>query len=40
MTTNENKEGGRWVFTRSIRLKNGRVIYPKKAQFFRFWVKD
>jgi len=39
MTTNEAPEGGRWVFARSIR-KNGRVIYPKKGQFFRFWVKD
>lgn len=40
MTTNENQQGGRWVFCRSIRLKNGRVIYPKNAQFFRFWVKE
>lgn len=40
MTTNENTKGGHWVFARSIRLKNGRVIYPKNAQFFRFWVKD
>jgi hypothetical protein len=40
MTNNENATGGRWVFTRSIRLKNGRVITPKNAQFFRFWVKD
>lgn len=39
MTTNENETGGRWVYARSI-TKNGRVIYPKKARFFRFWVKD
>lgn len=39
MTTNENTKGGRWVFARCIR-KNGRVIYPKNARFFRFWVED
>lgn len=37
MTT--EKSGGRWVYARSIR-KNGRVIYPKRAKFFRFWVPD
>lgn len=37
--TNQNTKGGRWVFARCIR-KNGRVIYPKKARFFRFWVED
>lgn len=39
MTTNENNGGGRWVYARSI-TKNGRVIYPKRARFFRFWVAD
>lgn len=39
MTTN-SPQGGRWVYSRSIRLKNGRVIYPKTSRFFRFWVKD
>lgn len=32
-------KGGHWVFARFIR-KNGRIIYPKNARFFRFWVKD
>ncbi len=40
MTTNENEEGGRWVFCRYIRTKDGRIVYPKKARFFRFWVKN
>ncbi len=40
MTTNESNQGGRWVYARSIRRKDGRVVYPKKAKFFRFWVKD
>lgn len=39
MTSNENSQGGHWVFTRSIRLKNGRVIFPKKGKVFRFWAK-
>lgn len=39
MTTNENVKPGRWVYCRSIR-KNGRVIYPKNGQFFRFWVEN
>jgi hypothetical protein len=39
MTTNENSRGGHWVYARSIR-KNGRVIYPKNARFFRFWAND
>lgn len=40
MTTNEASQGGRWVYSRSIRLKNGRVIYPKNGRVFRFWVED
>lgn len=39
MTTNENTRGGRWIYARYIR-RNGRIIYPKNAQFFRFWVND
>jgi len=39
MSAPNKEEGGHWVFCRSIR-KNGKVIYPKKGQFFRFWVKD
>ena len=39
MTNNESHEDGHWVFTRSIRLKNGRVIYPKSGKVFRFWAK-
>lgn len=38
MTTSEPR-GGRWVYAPYIR-KNGRVIYPKKAKFFRFWVEN
>jgi ribosomal protein L36 len=30
---------GRWVYCRFIR-RNGRVIYPKNARFFRFWVPN
>lgn len=40
MTDSTNKaaqSGGRWVYCRYI-VRNGRVIYPKKARFFRFWV--
>lgn len=39
MTTNENARGGHWVYCRYIR-KGGRIIYPKNAKFFRFWVED
>jgi hypothetical protein len=39
MDTAEKSTKGRWIICRSIR-KNGRVIYPKRGQFFRFWVKD
>lgn len=39
MATTEKPTDGHWVFCRSIR-KNGRVIYPKRGQFFRFWVKN
>jgi hypothetical protein len=39
MSNAEHRTGGRWVICRFIR-KNGRVIYPKKAKFFRFWVSD
>ena len=28
-----------WIFSRYI-TKNGRRIYPKNSQFFRFWVDD
>lgn len=36
---NANISSGREVFCRFIR-KNGRVIYPKNAKFFHFWVDD
>ncbi|MBB4224916.1 hypothetical protein GGD71_005725 [Variovorax guangxiensis] len=39
MTTNENAKGGRWVYARYIRRKDGTVVYPKNAKFFRFWVE-
>lgn len=39
MTKNENERGGRWVYARYIR-RNGKIVYPKNARFFRFWVKD
>ena len=40
MTTTEEKTGnGRWVYARFI-TRNGRVIYPKRARFFRFWVEN
>ena len=32
-----NKTAMREVFCRFIR-KNGRIIYPKNARFFHFWV--
>lgn len=37
MTTNEAQ--GHWVVCTHI-VKNGRVIYPKKAKVFRFWVPE
>ena len=40
MTTKDEETGGRWVYARSIRLKNGRVITPKNGKVFRFWVKN
>lgn len=39
MSSTSKEEGGHWVICRSIR-KNGKVIYPKNGQLFRFWVKD
>ena len=33
-----NPDGYTLVYVRYIR-KNGRIIYPKKAKCFRFWVK-
>jgi hypothetical protein len=39
MAAPEKTSGGRWVFCRYIR-KNGRIIYPKRGQFFRFWVEE
>lgn len=35
---NDNKSG-RIVFCRYIK-KNGQIIYPKHARFFRFWVDN
>lgn len=37
----ENSEyiGQKEIFCRFIR-KNGRIIYPRKAKFFHFWVND
>ena len=28
------------VFTPRIRLKNGKIIYPKNGKVFHFWAKD
>jgi ribosomal protein L36 len=39
MTTPSKTSDGRWVYCRFIR-RNGRVIYPKNARFFRFWVAN
>jgi hypothetical protein len=39
MESPEKTPGGRWVYCRYI-VRNGRVIYPKHARFFRFWVAD
>ncbi|MBP3644814.1 MAG: hypothetical protein J6K55_00120 [Clostridia bacterium] len=37
---NTYKESGmREVFCRFIR-RNGRIIYPKNARYFHFWVRD
>lgn len=30
--------GYKWVYARYIR-RNGKIVYPKNAQFFRFLVK-
>ena len=38
-TSNKARTGGRWVYCRYI-VRTGRVIYPKNARFFRFWVED
>ncbi len=40
MSTTKETQSGRWIYCRSIRLKNGKVIYPKTASFFRFWVTN
>lgn len=39
MKSPDKTQGGRWVYCRYI-VRNGRVIYPKNARFFRFWVAD
>ncbi len=39
MKSNDTNENGRWVYCRYIR-RNGKIIYPKNAQFFRFWVSN
>ena len=36
---NNDKTAKREVFCRYIR-RNGKVIYPKNARFFHFWVDD
>lgn len=36
---NHDKTAKREVFCRFIH-RNGRVIYPKNARFFHFWVDD
>lgn len=38
MENNDNSVK-REVFCRYIR-KNGRIIYPKNARFFHFWIED
>lgn len=30
---------GHWVFTPYVR-RNGRIVYPRRSRFFRFWVED
>lgn len=37
-TSNDDRSGYKLVFCRSIR-RNGRIVYPKRAKFFRFWMK-
>lgn len=32
-------EGYKWVYARYIRRKDGTIVYPKRARFFRFLVK-
>ena len=32
-----NRDGMKEIYTRFIR-KNGKIIYPKNARFFHFWV--
>lgn len=32
-------ESGHWVYAKFI-IRNGRVMYPKRAKVFRFWVND
>ncbi len=34
----EYRPGYKLVYARYIR-RNGKIIYPKRAKFFRFWVK-
>lgn len=38
MEKRNNRPGYKLVYARYIR-KNGRIIYPKTAKCFRFWVK-
>jgi hypothetical protein len=33
------QKSGRWVYCRYI-TKNGRKIYPRNKQVFKFWVED
>ena len=35
----QNKVGMKEIYARYIR-KNGKIIYPKNAKFFHFWVRD
>lgn len=35
----KNEGSGKLVFCRYIR-KNGKTIYPKNGQFFRFWIPE
>lgn len=39
MNTSKTTASGHWVYCRYI-WRNGRIIYPKNARFFRFWVED
>lgn len=36
--SDEYRPGHKLVFCRYVR-RNGKIIYPKKGKFFRFWVK-